>query len=185
MEAKVSTKVSTDKALVADEERERMLAALLSGNSFAKEGEADEDYEPPPEDCIPDLPENAEAREFLKNAPSKGLYMPLGKSVKVMQCWRCKAYGHRTGDAECPMARSGNFVLDSQRAAREDPMATFQATKMMKRKEKYERVAQLMELMVEIREEERQRKKRKKEKSKKHKSSKSKRDGSKRSKRED
>lgn len=25
-----------------------------------------------------------------------------------MQCWRCKAYGHRTGDKECPMRMSGN-----------------------------------------------------------------------------
>ena len=48
-----------------------------------------------PEDAIPDLPENQAARQFLKNAPRKGLHMPLGKDVKVMQCWRCKAYGHR------------------------------------------------------------------------------------------
>ena len=31
------------------------------------------DEEAPPEDAIPDLPENREAREFLKKAPSKGL----------------------------------------------------------------------------------------------------------------
>jgi hypothetical protein len=30
-------------------------------------------------DHIPDLPENARAREFLKSAPSKGLWMPLGQ----------------------------------------------------------------------------------------------------------
>ncbi|GFY43500.1 retinitis pigmentosa 9 protein homolog [Trichonephila inaurata madagascariensis] len=36
-----------------------------------------------PEDCIPDLPENREAREFLSKAPSKGLWMPLGKEVKI------------------------------------------------------------------------------------------------------
>lgn len=39
-----------------------------------------------PEECIPDLPENKEAREFLAHAPSKGLWMPLGKEVKVMKC---------------------------------------------------------------------------------------------------
>ena len=39
-----------------------------------------------PEDCIPDLPENKDAREFLAHAPSKGLWMPLGKEVKVMKC---------------------------------------------------------------------------------------------------
>jgi hypothetical protein len=36
-----------------------------------------------PEDAIPDTEENKEAREFLKNAPSKGLWLPFGKSVKV------------------------------------------------------------------------------------------------------
>ena len=39
-----------------------------------------------PEDCIPDLPENKDARQFLAHAPSKGLWMPLGKEVKVMKC---------------------------------------------------------------------------------------------------
>jgi hypothetical protein len=38
-----------------------------------------------PEDIIPDLPENQKAREFLKNAPTKGLWLPLGAEVKVMQ----------------------------------------------------------------------------------------------------
>ena len=74
-----------------------------------------EECEAPPEDSIPDLPENAAAREFLKNAPTKGLWMPLGKEVKVMQCWRCKAYGHRTGDKECPLSKSGNITLDVER----------------------------------------------------------------------
>jgi retinitis pigmentosa 9 protein len=71
-----------------------------------------------PEDEIPDLPENQAARAFLKNAPSKGLWMPLGKEVKVMQCFRCKAFGHRTGDRECPLAISGNTVLDAERQVR-------------------------------------------------------------------
>jgi hypothetical protein len=35
-----------------------------------------------PEDCIPDLPENATARNFLKNAPTKGLWLPMGQEVK-------------------------------------------------------------------------------------------------------
>jgi retinitis pigmentosa 9 protein len=45
-----------------------------------------QEEEEKPEDCIPDLPENKDAREFLAHAPSKGLWMPLGKEVKVMQC---------------------------------------------------------------------------------------------------
>jgi len=51
--------------------------------------------------------------------------MPLGKQVKVMQCWRCKAYGHRTGDKECPLALSGNVKLEADRKLYEDPMARF------------------------------------------------------------
>lgn len=39
-----------------------------------------------PEECIPNLPENKDARDFLAHAPSKGLWMPLGKEVKVMKC---------------------------------------------------------------------------------------------------
>lgn len=62
---------------------------------FAAEGEVSGEEELPPEDSIPDLPENQAARNFLKQAPRKGLHMPLGKEVKVMQCWRCKAFGHR------------------------------------------------------------------------------------------
>lgn len=76
---------------------------------------SDEEYEPAPEESIPDLPENAAARDFLKSAPTKGLWMPLGKEVKVMQCWRCKAYGHRTGDKECPLSQTGNIALDVER----------------------------------------------------------------------
>jgi hypothetical protein len=62
---------------------------------FVQEGANLSEEEEHPEDEIPDLPENQAAREFLKTAPKKGLFMPLGKEVKVMQCWRCKAYGHR------------------------------------------------------------------------------------------
>uniref|UniRef100_A0A8C7MBX9 Uncharacterized protein n=1 Tax=Oncorhynchus kisutch TaxID=8019 RepID=A0A8C7MBX9_ONCKI len=43
-----------------------------------------EDYKP--EDCIPADPGNEDARDFLVQAPTKGLWMPQGKGVKVMQC---------------------------------------------------------------------------------------------------
>ncbi|XP_045434607.1 retinitis pigmentosa 9 protein isoform X2 [Pipistrellus kuhlii] len=75
-----------------------------------------------PEDCIPDVPGNEHAREFLAHAPTRGLWMPLGKEVKVMQCWRCKRYGHRTGDKECPFFIKGNQKLEQFRVAHEDPM---------------------------------------------------------------
>ena len=100
---------------------------------------------PKPEDHIPDLPENKKARgsslikhfhhktpliprsplEFLKSAPQHGLHMPVGVQVKVMQCWRCKAFGHRSGDADCPLNFSGNIILDTQRQAREVPTMTY------------------------------------------------------------
>lgn len=48
-----------------------------------------QEHEDKPEDCIPAEPGNEEARNFLANAPTKGLWMPLGKEVKVMQCEYC------------------------------------------------------------------------------------------------
>jgi retinitis pigmentosa 9 protein len=88
---------------------------------FTREGEqVDSDVEEEiiaPEDTIPDLPENQAARKFLANAPTKGLWLPMGVEVKVMQCFRCKAYGHRSGDRECPLTVSGNVLLDAERQA--------------------------------------------------------------------
>mmetsp|Transcript_852 Transcript_852/g.3096 ORF Transcript_852/g.3096 Transcript_852/m.3096 type:complete len:287 (-) Transcript_852:48-908(-) len=110
-------------------EEEKRVAKLLTPASLLREREEYEQARQAaaarPEDCIPDLPENEDAREFLRSAPTKGLFMPLGKQVKVMQCWRCKAYGHRTGDKECPLALSGNVKLEADRKLYEDPMARF------------------------------------------------------------
>ena len=122
-----------------------------------------------PEDRIPDRPENQAARQFLKNAPSKGLWMPMGTEVKVMQCWRCKAFGHRTGDRECPLAQAGNMQLDAERQAREDPMAAFVGQKLIKEEIKYTRVNELQRLMSEIREEQKSKKKKDKKRKKKEK----------------
>nr|XP_057902999.1 uncharacterized protein LOC131101686 isoform X1 [Doryrhamphus excisus] len=41
------------------------------------------EHEEKPEDCIPAEPGNEEARSFLANAPTRGLWMPLGKEVKA------------------------------------------------------------------------------------------------------
>jgi len=125
-------------------------------NSFHGQRQMGFMYEPPPgmskdeketrpEDLIPDLPENKEAREFLKSAPSKGLWMPLGKEVKVMQCWRCKQYGHRTGDKECPLAQAGNVKAESERQAREDPMSIYLQEKKDKEEQKEEKKKQKIE----------------------------------------
>ncbi|EMP31551.1 Retinitis pigmentosa 9 protein [Chelonia mydas] len=98
-----------------------------------------------PEDCIPDVPGNEHAREFLAHAPTKGLWMPLGKEVKVMQCWRCKRYGHRTGDKECPFFIKGNQKLEQFRVAHEDPM--YDVIRENKRHEKEMRIQQLKQLL--------------------------------------
>lgn len=73
--------------------------------------------------------------------------MPLGKEVKVMKCWRCKSYGHRTGDRECPMFISGNKDIEKFRMAHEDPMHEFMQDK--KRAEKESRIEQLKALLDE------------------------------------
>lgn len=98
-----------------------------------------------PEDCIPDAPGNEHARDFLAHAPTKGLWMPLGKEVKVMQCWRCKRYGHRTGDKECPFFIKGNQKLEQFRVAHEDPM--YDIIRENKRNEKETRIQQLRQLL--------------------------------------
>ncbi|KAG7471610.1 hypothetical protein JOB18_005794 [Solea senegalensis] len=98
-----------------------------------------------PEDCIPAEPGNEEARTFLANAPTRGLWMPLGKEVKVMQCWRCKRYGHRTGDKECPFFIKGNQKLEQFRVAHEDPM--YDVIRENKRNAKETRIKQLQQLL--------------------------------------
>jgi hypothetical protein len=37
------------------------------------------------------------------------------QEVKVMKCWRCKQFGHRTGDRECPLFLQGNLESDARR----------------------------------------------------------------------
>nr|XP_023667770.1 retinitis pigmentosa 9 protein [Paramormyrops kingsleyae] len=98
-----------------------------------------------PEDCIPNEPGNEGARNFLAHAPTKGLWMPLGREVKVMQCWRCKNYGHRTGDKECPFFIKGNQKLEQFRVAHEDPM--YDLIRENKRNEKETRIQQLRQLL--------------------------------------
>uniref|UniRef100_A0A668RSX8 RP9 pre-mRNA splicing factor n=1 Tax=Oreochromis aureus TaxID=47969 RepID=A0A668RSX8_OREAU len=104
------------------------------------------EHEEKPEDCIPAEPGNEDARSFLAHAPTKGLWMPLGREVKVMQCWRCKRYGHRTGDRECPFFITGNQKLEHFRVAHEDPM--YDLIRENKRNEKETRIQQLQQLLL-------------------------------------
>ena len=59
------------------EEKEDILGKSLQSGFRAEtedvENSPQSDEEAAPEDAIPDLPENREAREFLKKAPTKGL----------------------------------------------------------------------------------------------------------------
>uniref|UniRef100_A0AAQ4PLB5 RP9 pre-mRNA splicing factor n=1 Tax=Gasterosteus aculeatus aculeatus TaxID=481459 RepID=A0AAQ4PLB5_GASAC len=103
------------------------------------------EHEDKPEDCIPAEPGNEAARTFLAKAPTRGLWMPLGKEVKVMQCWRCKRYGHRTGDKECPFFIKGNQKLEQFRVAHEDPM--YDIIRENKRNEKETRIQQLQKML--------------------------------------
>uniref|UniRef100_A0A5F8H066 Uncharacterized protein n=1 Tax=Monodelphis domestica TaxID=13616 RepID=A0A5F8H066_MONDO len=95
-----------------DVQQQRQLQHLESFYEKPPPGLIKED-ETKPEDCIPDVPRNEHAREFLAHAPTKGLWMLLGKEVKVMQCW-C--------DKECPFFIKSNQKLEQFRVAHEDPM---------------------------------------------------------------
>eukprot|EP00696_Hemimastix_kukwesjijk_P013840 gnl/Hemi2/27669_TR9151_c0_g1_i2.p2 gnl/Hemi2/27669_TR9151_c0_g1~~gnl/Hemi2/27669_TR9151_c0_g1_i2.p2 ORF type:complete len:128 (-),score=34.72 gnl/Hemi2/27669_TR9151_c0_g1_i2:87-470(-) len=68
-----------------------------------------------------------------------------------MQCWRCKAYGHRTGDRECPLQNAVGTDSDNLRKLIEDPMAMMQKAKQdrkeSKKLAKEERTAQLRALL--------------------------------------
>lgn len=131
-----------------------------------------------PEDAIPDEPQNSEVRDFLSKAPKKGLWMPLGKEVKVMQCWKCKAFGHRSGDKECPLFLQGCLSTEQFRFMHEDPM--FEYVKQSQSTDKDEKVKQLEALLRESTSEEDssdedRKKKKKRKKDKKHKKSKKRR----------
>ncbi|XP_064838647.1 retinitis pigmentosa 9 protein-like isoform X2 [Oncorhynchus masou masou] len=51
---------------------------------------------------IPADPGSEDARDFLAQAPTKGLWMPHGKGVKVMQCWRCSVIDTGQGTESVP-----------------------------------------------------------------------------------
>jgi hypothetical protein len=67
--------------MIYDNEKEIILDKSLQTGFRVEtedaENSPESDEEAPPEDAIPDLPENREAREFLKKAPSKGLVLVL------------------------------------------------------------------------------------------------------------
>ena len=77
---------STDYHKVLDKKRDAaLIMALKHIDTFYKPPpELNQiNYDEKPEDCIPDRPENAAAREFLAKAPTKGLWMPLGDLATI------------------------------------------------------------------------------------------------------
>ncbi|XP_042105139.1 retinitis pigmentosa 9 protein isoform X1 [Ovis aries] len=99
-----------------------------------------------PEDCIPDVPGNEHAREFLAHAPTKGLWMPLGKEVKVMQCWRCKRMETlQKGFSQLIFQVQSCLSPQREFVAHEDPM--YDIIRENKRHEKDIRIQQLKQLL--------------------------------------
>eukprot|EP00063_Salmo_salar_P059124 XP_014033959.1 PREDICTED: retinitis pigmentosa 9 protein homolog [Salmo salar] len=60
---------------------------------------------------------------FIKRAGGSVLVVP-STNMTLLPCasWRCKRYGHRTGDRECPFFIKGNQKLEQFRVAHKDPM---------------------------------------------------------------
>ena len=73
---------ATEREIILNKQGKFKREGSASASSSSDSDSSDDEN---PEDTIPDLPENIAAREFLKNAPTKGLWLPLGKEVKVMQ----------------------------------------------------------------------------------------------------
>ncbi|KAG8139446.1 hypothetical protein E2320_002220 [Naja naja] len=97
-----------------------------------------------PEDCIPDVPGNENAREFLAHAPTKGLWMPLGKEVKDSQ-----ENFNPTPSEGYHIENLSNYWLDMKLSflskAHEDPM--YDIIRENKRYEKDMRIEQLKRLL--------------------------------------
>ena len=95
-----------------------------------------------------------------------------------MQCWRCKQYGHRTGDRECPLNESGNLENEAARRMLEDPLASFKGAAKAEEKlaKKRKKLEMLQDLLGEVDRDlaEKKKKKQKKDKKKKEKKDKKK-----------
>ncbi len=156
-----------------------------SGGAAVSPAEMDFAYKPPnapgkrerPEDAVPDYPQNRLVREFLKRAPAKGGKVALGEGTVLNQCWRCKLYGHRTGDRSCPYFTVGNLEAEAERQIREDPLMAIAPPPLPppgpQAQEKLQELNELLET-VKRAEEERKRQKRESGKDKKNKKKKKK-----------
>nr|XP_058929955.1 uncharacterized protein LOC131762403 [Kogia breviceps] len=105
--------VATPGAEAAAARRAAAAAAQAPGSFYEKPppGLIKED-ETKPGDCIPDVPGNEHAREFLAHAPTKRLWMPLGKEVKVMQSADRKRRKEEEPTEEKPRGRRPTWTED-------------------------------------------------------------------------
>ena len=141
-----------------------------SGGATASPAEMDFAYKPPggakrarPEDAVPDYPQNRAVREFLKKAPAKGGKVALGEGTVLNQCWRCKLYGHRTGDRSCPYFTVGNLEAEAERQIREDPLMAIAPPPPLppQGSQAQEKLQELNELLETVRRAEEERRRRK------------------------
>lgn len=95
--------------------------------------------------------------------------LPLGQEVKVMQCWRCKQYGHRTGDRDCPLYLSGNAKNEERNKFREDPMAYYISDKRKRQEDQHKEEKKEKKLKKHKKEKKKEKKEKKHKKSKKEK----------------
>ncbi|KAK8815117.1 hypothetical protein WA556_007151, partial [Blastocystis sp. ATCC 50177/Nand II] len=146
-----------DSASTGNEEaKRRLIESLVEGPAHKSEKKPvgsipvtvqQLDEEDHPERKIPDIPENKRVRDYLRSQPLTGHGTAFGKAVKVVQCYRCKCYGHRAGDPECPYTETGDIQLELQRRIREDPLHCFKSmdSHSSSASSKVERMKQLLE----------------------------------------
>ncbi|KAJ3672565.1 hypothetical protein LUZ60_007286 [Juncus effusus] len=70
--------------------------------------------------------------EALKNAPKMdtgiaGRSKPFGIEIRNVRCVRCNAFGHQSGDRECPL-KDAIMPNDETRLKRDDPLNVIKAT---------------------------------------------------------
>jgi retinitis pigmentosa 9 protein len=109
-----------------------------------------------PEDAVPDYPQNHVVREFLRKAGNG--QVALGEGVVLNQCWRCKLFGHRTGDRDCPYFNVGNLEAEAERQVREDPLMAIAPQRLNSSEKKDSKLQELQELLRTVKQAEEERK---------------------------
>eukprot|EP00252_Welwitschia_mirabilis_P005627 TRINITY_DN1612_c0_g1_i1.p1 TRINITY_DN1612_c0_g1~~TRINITY_DN1612_c0_g1_i1.p1 ORF type:complete len:372 (-),score=87.15 TRINITY_DN1612_c0_g1_i1:901-2016(-) len=103
------------------------------GDGFAntKESHIEEKKKPRPKDLYGRPIPTEEEFEVLKNAPrlETGIAVrakPFGVEIRNVKCLRCGAFGHQSGDRECPM-KDAIMPNEESRLKRDDPLTAMMA----------------------------------------------------------